>query len=300
VINFRLDGSTHLRPQLERLEGIHADLATNQAELPEFVQSMILLSHLPPAWETSIIQTIMSGGQVTGITWQLTTQTIIRYWDADQAKRVGHRPTAHKLSAVKKFQGPPSFRGSQPPQQDGSSKEKKKKKGSAGKGKKKKFGAVHFASAPSGPAPVAHTVAHIGPQGLYQRLEVSDPITSSFEQGPWTSFNNAMQMVDSLGVPKTQRMVQRLEQSLLQRIECAPMPKSTSSAEEPIQRPATPLEYMDLEPPSVALTPERQMTPPPTPPDRCSPAPPVARNEGCPFRSFMAIGTNLTAKQAWQ
>jgi hypothetical protein len=55
AINFCLDGSQHLRPQLECLEGIHADLATNQAELPEFVRSMILLSHLPPAWETSII-----------------------------------------------------------------------------------------------------------------------------------------------------------------------------------------------------------------------------------------------------
>jgi hypothetical protein len=281
VINFCLDGSNHPRPQLERLEAIHADLATNQAELPEFVWSMILLSCLPPAWETSIIQTIMSGGQVTGITWQLTTQTIIRYWDADQAKRVGYHPTAHKLSAVKKFQGPPSFRGSQPQQQDGSGKGKKKKRGSAGKGKKKKFGAVHFASAPSGPAPVAHTVTHIGLQGLYQRLEVSDPITSSFGQGPWTTFNNAMTMADSLEVPKTQRMVQRLEQSLLQRIEHAPMPESTSSAKEtPIPRPATPLEYMDLEPPSVAPTPECQMMPPPTPPHRRSPAPPVAGNEG--------------------
>src|SRR5580693_2156291 len=140
AINFRLDGSQHPRPKLERLEGIHVDLATNQAELLEFVRSMILLSHLPPAWETSIIQTVMSGGQVTGITWALTTQTIIRYWDADQAKRVGHRPTAHKLSAVKKFQGPPSFCHTQPPQQDGS-----------GQGKKKKFGAVYFASTPSGP-----------------------------------------------------------------------------------------------------------------------------------------------------
>jgi hypothetical protein len=90
AINFCLDGSSHPRPQLERLEAIHADLATNQAELLEFVRSMILLSCLPPAWETSIIQTVMSRGQVTGITWQLTTQTIIRYWDADQAKRVGH------------------------------------------------------------------------------------------------------------------------------------------------------------------------------------------------------------------
>ena len=79
AINFRLDGSNHPCPQLERLEAIHADLATNQAELLEFVWSMILLSCLPPIWETSIIQTIMSGGQVTGITWVLMTQTIIRY-----------------------------------------------------------------------------------------------------------------------------------------------------------------------------------------------------------------------------
>jgi hypothetical protein len=301
VINFCLDGSQHPCPQLECLEGIHADLAINQAELPEFVRSMILLSCLPPAWETSIIQKVMSGGQVTGITWVLTTQTIIRYWDADQAKRVGHRPTAHKLSAVNKFQGPPSFCRMQPPQQDGSGQGKKKKRGSAGKGKKKTFGAVHFASAPSGSAPVAHTVAHIGLQGLYQRLKVSDPVSSSFGQGPWALFNNAMTMADSLQVPKTQRMVQWLEQSLLERIEHAPTPKLTTSAEEtPIPRPATPLEYMDLEPPSVAPTLEHQMTPPPTLPNRCSPAPPIAGNEGCPFQSFMAIGTNLTAEQAWQ
>jgi hypothetical protein len=49
AINFHLDSSKHPHPQLEHLEGIHVDLAINQAELPEFVQSMILLSHLPPA-----------------------------------------------------------------------------------------------------------------------------------------------------------------------------------------------------------------------------------------------------------
>jgi hypothetical protein len=142
---------------------------------------------------------------------------------------------------------------------------------------------------------------HIGPQGFYQRLEVSDPVSYSFGQGPWASFNNAMTMADSLQVPKTQRTVQWLEQSLLDRIEHAPTPKSTSSAEEtPIPCPATPLEYMDLEPPLVAPTPEHQMMPSPTPPNRRSPAPPVARNEGCPLWSFMVISTSLTAQQAWQ
>jgi hypothetical protein len=301
AINFHLDGSKHPCPQLEHLEAIHADLATNQAKLLEFVWSMILLSCLSPAWETSIIQTIMSGGQVTGITWQLTTQTIIRYWDADQAKRVGHRPTAHKLSAVNKFQGLPSFHCMQPPQQDGSGQGKKKKRGSAGKRKKKKFGAVHFTSTPSGSAPVVHTVTHFSLQGFYQRLEVSDPISSSFGQGPWTLFNNAMTMADSLEVPKTQRTVQQLEQSLLDWIALTPTPESTSSAEEaPTPCSATPLEYMDIAPPSVAPTPEHQVTPPPTPPNRHSPAPPVAGNEGHPFHSFIIISTNLTAKQARQ
>jgi hypothetical protein len=126
-------------------------------------------------------------------------------------------------------------------------------------------------------------------------------VSSSFGQGPWTSFNNAMTMVDSLQVPKTQRTVQWLEQSLLEQIAHTPTSELTSSAEEtPIPCPATPLKYIDLEPPSVAPTPEHQMTPPPTPPHRCSPAPPVAGNEGRPFHSFMAIGTNLTAEQAWQ
>jgi hypothetical protein len=48
VINFHLDGSKHPHPQLEHLEAIHVDLATNQAKLLEFVRLMILLSHLPP------------------------------------------------------------------------------------------------------------------------------------------------------------------------------------------------------------------------------------------------------------
>jgi hypothetical protein len=166
---------------------------------------------------------------------------------------------------------------------------------------RRRKGAVHFTSTPSGLAPVAHTITHFSPQGFHQRLEVSDPISSSFGQGPWTSFNNAMTMADSLQVPKTQRMVQQLEQSLLEQIALAPMPKLTSSAEEaPTPCSATPLKYMDIAPPSVAPTPECQVMPPPTPPHRHSPAPPIAGNEGCPFHSFMVIGTNLTAEQAQQ
>jgi hypothetical protein len=110
-LNFHIDGSKHPHPQLDVLENIHADLTTNGVELPDFFRSMMLLTCLPPAWESSIIQTVMAQGTVLGITWDLTKWTILWYWDTEQAKRMGHRsPAVHKLSAVKKHQGPPSFR----------------------------------------------------------------------------------------------------------------------------------------------------------------------------------------------
>ena len=181
-LNFRLDGSKHPHPQLDVLENIYADMTSNGVDLPDFFKSMILLSHLPPSWETSIIQTVMAGGTILGVTWALTKQTILRYWDAEQAKKVGHcSPAAQKLSAVKKYQGPPSFHSQAAPPAGGSSQGKKKKKhGSAGKGQKKKFGAVHFATATSPAAPVAHTIVSLMPRGLAQRIEVSDPPSSSF------------------------------------------------------------------------------------------------------------------------
>ena len=133
VLNFHLDGSKHPHPQLDALEGIYAELVTNGVVLPAFFRSMTLLAHLPPSWEMSIIQTIMAGGNVLDVGWMLTRTTILRYWDADQAKKAGHRTqSAHKLSAVKKYQGLPSFCSQAAPPAGGSS-QGKKKRGSAGK-----------------------------------------------------------------------------------------------------------------------------------------------------------------------
>ena len=231
----------------------------------------MLLTRLPPAWETTIIQTVMAQGTVLGITWDLTKQTILWYWDAEQAKRLRHHsPAAHKLSAIKKYQGPPSFYSQAVPSVGGSSQGKKKKCSSTGKGQKKKFGAVHFTTATSPAVPVTHTIASLMPRGLTQRLEVSEPPSSSFRQCPWTSFNTAMISTDHLQVPKTQRNIQRLEQSLLERI--GPL----------AQCPATPLEYLDSLPPTTAPTSEGGS---PIIPERYLPSPPpMAENEGCPFQ----------------
>jgi hypothetical protein len=180
-----LDASKHPYPQFDVIENINADLVTNGVEFPDFFRSMILLTRLPPAWETTIIQTVMAQGTVLGITWDLTKQTTLWYWEAEQAKKLGHHSqSVQKLSAVKKYQGPPSFRSQVAPPVGGSSQGKKKKRGSTGKGQKKKFGAVHFATATSPAAPAAHTISSFTPRGLVQRLEVSDPPSSSFGQGP--------------------------------------------------------------------------------------------------------------------
>ena len=169
---------------------------------------MILLSHLPPSWEMTIIQMVMVHGTVLGITWDLTKQTILCYWDAEQAKKLGHHSqSVHKLSTVKKHQGHLSFYSQAVPPAGGSSQGKKKKCSSAGKGQKKKFGAVHFATATSPAVPVAHTFVSLMLRGLVQRLEVSDPPSSSFGQGPLTSFNTMMNTADHLQVLKTMRNI---------------------------------------------------------------------------------------------
>src|SRR6266850_1650648 len=139
---------------------------------------------------------------------------------------------------------------------------------------------------------------------MEQWLAVSAPVTSSFGQGPWPSFNNTMMVVDHLQVPRTQRTVQRLEQSLLERITTPPILSSSSEEGEtgtqappsPILRPATPLEYMDDTPPSVAPTPECCS---PAPQERPFSVPPIDRagNGGRPFSSFchtpMAVANNV-------
>ena len=67
-LNSCIDGSKHPHPQLDVLENIHMDLMTNGVKLLDFFKSMMLLTHLPPTWETTIIQAVMAQGTVLGIT----------------------------------------------------------------------------------------------------------------------------------------------------------------------------------------------------------------------------------------
>ena len=159
----------------------------------------------------------MAGGQVAGITLENTKTTTIRYADAERAKNIGKRPPkAHKISAVKHKGKTPSFPQQAAPRDGRKPKKGKDKRGQRGKGKGKGqgYGNLHFADTISRASSTAHSVATITPQGLLQRIEVEAPETSSFGKGPYPSFNNAMALADRLGVPKYQRNVQCLEQSV--------------------------------------------------------------------------------------
>ena len=74
---------------------------------------------------------------------------------------------------------------------------------------------MHFADIISCTPSTAHSITTIMPQGLLQRIEVEAPNTSSFGNGPYPSFNNAMTLADRLGVPKFTRNVQCLEQLVM-------------------------------------------------------------------------------------
>src|SRR5487761_1599392 len=241
VLNYRVDVSRNIQPQLDNLDSLYQRLATENVEIPNFLRAMMLLAALPPSWEAPIIVTVMAGGQVAGITLESTKTTIIRYADAERARNIGKRaPKVHKISAVKHKGKTPSFPQQAAPHQGSKPQKRKDKRGQHGKGKGKGqgYGNLHFADTISRAPSTAHSVATITPRGLLQRIEVEAPDTSSFGNGPYPSFNNAMALADRLGVPKYQRNVQRLEQSVSMHVDVpGPSTFPGSAQEVPVTAP---------------------------------------------------------------
>ena len=149
VLDFRMDASKHPQPQLDDLETYYADMEASGVNVPEFVRVMTLVTRLPNPWSSFMVQVLLASGTIATITWAATWTAVLNIWDAQQSKDLAARrpkgQSAHKLSAVKKWQGPPSFRGqaTQP-----SFPEKNKqgtKKGHPGKrGKRHQKQAIHL------------------------------------------------------------------------------------------------------------------------------------------------------------
>jgi hypothetical protein len=103
TILFKLDIHKPIRPQIDYLDSLYSALTAEHVDLPNFIKAMVLLTALPSSWEAPIIQTVMQGGTITAITFDSTKQTILQYWDAEKAKKVGKSNafTAAKISTVK-------------------------------------------------------------------------------------------------------------------------------------------------------------------------------------------------------
>ena len=61
----------------------------------------------------------------------------------------------------------------------------------------------------------AHSIGDYRAKGLIERIAHDTPITSSFGNGPWTSFNNAMEQADAQGLHKGPQTIQTIEQRIL-------------------------------------------------------------------------------------
>ena len=229
TMQFRLKPQLPPRPQIEYLEGVYLKLAAQTIDIPGFIRAMSLLQALPLSWGVTapIIQTALASGNITAITWLDAKNTILCYWEAEQAKKGGSH-MATKISAVKRKSGEPSFRnqkkkasestGSGAGSASGSGKKFHKRCGKRG-GKAfpqaPGFGHVHFTNSASLPAPTEHSIMDYNPNGLIERVAHDTPITSSFGNGPYASFNKAMQQCEAAGLFKGSQTVKTLEEHIL-------------------------------------------------------------------------------------
>ena len=191
-------------------------------------QATTTLTALPHSWEPPIIQAALASGQITQVTLANTKSIILRYWEGERAKKGATSHVTNKISTVKQKSGDPSFQKQKKRASDGDSsapssgkKFKKKKRGTRG-GKyvqqSQGFGHVHFTNSASLQPPGAHSIGDYRTKGLIERI--AHAITSSFGNGPWTSFNNAMEQANALGLHKGPQTIQTLEQHILGNPSC--------------------------------------------------------------------------------
>jgi hypothetical protein len=221
AINWKITSYKSPSQAIDSLEALFRRLVSNGFDIVRPERAMLLLNATPIDWRKNVYPLALIGGTATTLTWDSTKQHILCHWNALQVQQVGRKPshTTHKISAVHKKGSHPSFLGQAAPPQGSKPKKGQTKRGACGKGLKKRQGAhpTHFASTASVAGLSTHTIAQIGPQGLLQRIAVEEQDQSSYGNGPYPSFNEAMMLTDCLEVPKTSTTVQRLEHMVLKR-----------------------------------------------------------------------------------
>src|SRR6266404_5851323 len=187
---------------------------------------MIALAALPTKWE-HLVQIIINGTEMDQLTFRTVQEVLVAQWDTE-LNRGGHKNTqnANKISAVKRKCGDPRFnqqQGGSQQRTDNSGSQQFNQRGQRGKGKGKGKGKdkgkqwannpghVHIASIAALPAPIAHTVAHVGSSDITKRV-VTEQAPKERTPGAYPSLNKALTLTERLEVKPTIQTIKTLEQ----------------------------------------------------------------------------------------
>ena len=243
VINTKLSGGNPVS-EIEKMATLFGRLATNNVNIAQQLQALILLSALPAKWD-SIVQLFMQRNDLANA----LTFANVRAAITQEYERQG-RPidkSAHKLSAVKRKGPDPSHRqqqqpgtsqqhrqqGDRKPARRGGRQEKEKREKRAHK-TAEHHDHSHFASIsqtndsevveppkaptyinasqPSRAASHHSTVASFGKNGIeYRKVKPTAPTKPTFSASVWPSLNEAREICDNLAIPKTAKNLKPLE-----------------------------------------------------------------------------------------
>src|SRR6266404_1997637 len=185
---------------------------------------MIALAALPSKWE-HLVQIIINSTEMDQLTFHTVREALVAQWDTE-LNRGGHKNTqnANKISAVKRKHSDLRFNQQQGSLQqctDDSGSQRNNQRGQRGKGKGKgkdkgkqwanNPGHVHIASITALPAPIAHTVAHVGLSDITKQV-VTEQAPKERSPGTYPSLNKALTLTERLEVKPTIQTVKTLEQ----------------------------------------------------------------------------------------
>ena len=238
AISIRIDATKHPLPQINRLQASVHRLSINGVAIPENIQAMILLSALPPKWEM-LVSILCTNYEITNLELKHVREAVMAQWEAEKSKGK-HVPqpsqqNAHKLSAVKRKRGDPSYKqqrgagfgggnnsGQNNPKQSGQGNFQGKKKRGKRAGKRAQqqtqedhsHDHSHLASQVAMPPPSSATVVHFAPGGKTVRTVPGLTKFSPGTKGKFPKFNKARTIVRDIGIEGTANTLRTLEERI--------------------------------------------------------------------------------------
>ena len=238
AISIRIDAMKHPLPQINRLQASVHHLSINGVAIPEIIQVMILLSALPLKWEM-LVSILCTNYKITSLELKHVCKAVMVQWEAEKSKGK-HIPqpsqqNAHKLSAVKRKCGDPSYKqqcsagfgggnnsGQNNPKQSGQGNFQGKKKHGKCAGKRaqqqtqedQSRDQSHLTSQVAMPSPSSATIVHFAPGGKTVRTVPGLTKFSPGTKGKFPKFNKVRTIVCNIGIEGTANTLRTLEERI--------------------------------------------------------------------------------------